>query len=149
MIILIHTSELYNCITQTRVRPFIIALRTVLRSLANWLHTRSYPVLFALCKYLQYTNVEIIWYGSPEYYLNSEMRSHDSVVSGSRFDVDENRVLLGCYAVYSGKSLPTCQGNLSFPSCLRESRNPIFLTLEVRTDRFFLNVGEDLLLYVV
>ena len=91
--------------TPTRVRPFIIALLTALRRVANWLYTRSYAVsvLFALCKYLQYTNVEIIWHWISEYYLNSEMSSYDSVVSGSCCDVDENCVLLGCYAAYSGK----------------------------------------------
>jgi hypothetical protein len=84
-----------------------------------------------------------ILHRSSEYYLNSQTSSHDGVVSDSRCDVDETCALLGCYAAYSGKSLPTFRGNLSFPSRLQESRNPIFLTLKARTDRFSLNVGKD------
>ena len=126
-------------------------VRTALPTVANWLYTRSYAVsvLFALCKYIQHTNVEIIWHWSPECYMKSEMSSHDGVVSGTRCDVDENCALLGCYAAHSGKSLLTFRGNLSFPFRLQESRNPTFLTLEDRTDRFSRNVGKDLPLYAV
>jgi hypothetical protein len=38
------------------------------------------------------------------------------MISGFRREVDENCALLGCYAVSSGKFLPTFRNNLSVPS---------------------------------
>jgi hypothetical protein len=38
-----------------------------------------------------------------------------SVISGLRREVDENCVLLGCYAANSSNFLPTFRGNLSVP----------------------------------
>jgi len=39
-----------------------------------------------------------------------------SVISGLRREVDENCVLLGCYAANSSNFLPTFRDNLSAPS---------------------------------
>ena len=39
------------------------------------------------------------------------------VISGLRRDVDEICALLGCYAAWSGNSLPTFRDDLSVPSC--------------------------------
>ena len=124
----------------TRVRTFIFALRAALRNVANWLYTGGYAVsvLSALCKYLRYTKFGIIWHRNCEYYLNSETSSHDGVVSGSCCDVEETCALLRCYAGYSGKSLPMFRGNLSFPSCLQESRNPTILTLNLLAPEFYI-----------
>ena len=53
------------------------------------------------------------------------------VTSGFRREVDENFVILGCYAANSGKSLPTFQDNLSVPC----SRLKTGHSLEDWTDR--------------
>jgi hypothetical protein len=40
------------------------------------------------------------------------------VISGFRHEADENCALLGCYAVSSGKFLPTFRDNLFVPAAL-------------------------------
>jgi len=49
------------------------------------------------------------------------------LISGSRCEVDKNRVLLGCYAANSDKSLPTFRDNLSVSSS--KVNNSRFMTL--------------------
>ena len=49
------------------------------------------------------------------------------LISGSHREVDENRVLLGCYAASSDKSLPKFRDNLSISSS--RVNNSRFMTL--------------------
>jgi len=64
------------------------------------------------------------------------------VISGFRFEVDENFPLLGYYAAGSGKSLPTFRDNLSVKKTQEEIFD--FLTLEDGTGRMSRNVGKKL-----
>ena len=77
--------------------------------------------------------------------------NHLSVISGFRRDVDYICALLGCYAAYSVKSLPTFRDNPSSASSW--SINPKkklfldFFTSEYGTDTLSRNVCQDLQLH--
>ena len=65
------------------------------------------------------------------------------MISDFRRDVEEICALLGCYAAYSGSSLPTIRDNLSVPpsrASLKVGPN----TLEVGADRLFRIIGKEL-----
>jgi hypothetical protein len=69
----------------------------------------------------------------------------ETVISGSRREVDEKCVLLGYYAASSGNSLPTFRDKVSVPSS--RAKNPRclgFLTFEAGTDTLSRNVGKEL-----
>jgi hypothetical protein len=63
------------------------------------------------------------------------------VISGFRFEVDENCTLQGHYTASSGNSVPTFRDNLSTPS------SRVKETLEDRTERLSRNVGKRPPLY--
>jgi hypothetical protein len=69
------------------------------------------------------------------------------LVPGFHREADENCAVLGYYAAYSGKSLPTFRVIPSLPYSLvkKSMKNPLgFLPLEGGTDRLSRNVGMDL-----
>ena len=64
------------------------------------------------------------------------------MISGFRREVDENCVLLGCYAVGGGNSVPTIRDNQSVPSAgVKKQKKK---TLEDGNDRLSRNVGKEL-----
>jgi hypothetical protein len=63
------------------------------------------------------------------------------MISGFSCDVQDNCILLGCFAASSGNSLPAFQDNL----CVQSSRVPFgFLTLKDGTDRLSQSIGKEL-----
>jgi len=71
------------------------------------------------------------------------------VISAFRPKVDDICILLGYYAAYSGKSLPTFRGKLLIPfSRVKKSFDSLnFLTHKGRIDRVSRNFGKDLPIY--
>jgi len=81
-----------------------------------------------------------LWTSSLQPYVSSVSESCiiHSVISGFRSEVDENSVLLGCYATSSVNYLPTFRNDLTVP--FSRVKNP----KKVGTDRLSRNVGKEL-----
>ena len=73
--------------------------------------------------------------------LLSVSKNSAIVISAFRREVDENCVLLGCYAAGGGNSLPTIRDNQSVPSSVVKKQRK---TLADRTDRLYRNIGKEM-----